>query len=307
MGNIVRAVKKYLDTKHRIAPLSCSQVSIETWFETQYGQYLLNQEHQGLRHVMPDLGAHRMMYLGVTPKRLLPGEFNHLHSFSIGSSSDRVGDTAVIADFDELPLPSETVDTVLLHHALEFSVFPHEVLKEAARVLKPCGHMALVVLNPMSMFGLAKWPARLVSPHAIWRHHSLRYGRILDWLRLLNIQPIKAVSGGFFWPTRGSTGDGLGKGHTGEDCKDGLMDRLGQRYSSPFGAYYILVARKYVARPTFSGPSKWKAIRIPVASAVKKNRINKTQLAEESFLEDSLPENNLSEKVLIKKRILGEK
>tara|TARA_R110002111_G_scaffold41409_17_gene76827 strand:- start:8025 stop:8756 length:732 start_codon:yes stop_codon:yes gene_type:complete len=243
-----------------------------------------------------------MMYLGVTPQRLLPGEFNHLHSFSIGSSSDRVGDTAVIADFDELPLPSETVDTVLLHHALEFSVFPHEVLKEAARVLKPCGHMALVVLNPMSMFGLVKWPARLVSSHAVWRHHSLRYGRILDWLRLLNIQPIKAVSGGFFWPARGSTTGGLGEWRTGEGCKDGLMDRLGQRYSSPFGAYYILVARKYVVRPTFSGPSKWKAIRIPVASAVKNNGVNKTQL-----VEDSVSENNLSEKTLIKERMLGEK
>jgi SAM-dependent methyltransferase len=295
MGNIVRAVKAYLDTKHQMNSLACSQVSIEAWFETQYGQYLLNQESQGLQHVMPDLGAHRMMYLGVTPKRLLQGEFNHLHSFSVGVSSDSVGDAAVIADFDALPLPSETIDTVLLHHALEFSLYPHEVLKEASRVLKPCGHMALVVLNPVSMFGLIKWPARFVSMQAIWRHHSLRYGRILDWLRLLNIQPVKAVSGGFFMPIRYSSKGDISEGAS-EKGKGGLMDRLGQRYSLPFGAYYILIARKYVARPTFSGPRKWKSIRIPDASAVKKNGVIKAQLMEDS----------LSEKMLIKNKVLGE-
>jgi len=223
--------------------------------------------------VMPDMGAHRMMYLGVTSRQQLPEQYNHLHCFSLGVSPENVGDTKAIVDFDALPLPSETVDTVLLHHALEFSVSPHEVLKEASRVLKPCGHMVLVVMNPYSGFGLTKWPARLFSSQAIWRHHSLRYGRMLDWLRLLNVQPVRAVSGCFSWPSRWRS----------EENKQGFMDRLGQKYKMPGGAYYIVVAKKYVARPTLSEPRKWKSIRIPAAPAIERNGIQQAIFRDRGF------------------------
>lgn len=264
MRNLFRKATQYFDAKHRIAPLSCSQASIENWFDGHYGQYLLRHEQEGLSSVMPESGAHRMMYLGVTSRQQFPSQYNHLHYFSLGASSENIGDTTAVADFDALPLPSETVDTVLLHHALEFSVSPHEVLKEASRVLKPCGHMVLVVMNPFSAFGLTKWPARFFSSQAIWRHNSLRYGRMLDWLRLLNIQPVRAVSGCFSWP-------GQYRKWRREENSHGCMDRLGQKYKMPGGAYYIVVAKKYVARPTLSEPKKWKSIRIPVAPAVERN------------------------------------
>lgn len=278
MRNLFRKATQYFDAKHRIAPLSCSQSSIENWFNGNYGQYLLRHEQEGLSYVMPDTGAHRMMYLGVTSRQQLPEQYNHLHCFSLGASSENVGDTnigdsAAIADFDALPLPSETVDTVLLHHALEFSVSPHEVLKEASRVLKPCGHMILVVMNPYSAFGLTKWPARLFSSQAVWRHHSLRYGRMLDWLRLLNVQPVRAVSGCFSWPSRWRS----------EENKQGFMDRLGQKYKMPGGAYYIVVAKKYVARPTLSEPRKWKSIRIPAAPAIERNGIQQAVFRDRGF------------------------
>lgn len=280
MRNLLRKANLYFDDKHRVVPLAQSQRSIEDWFAGSYGQYLLRHEQKGLLHVMPEIGAHRMMYLGVTSKQQLPGQYNHLHSFSLGASLDGVtrgdnvaigdsvarGDSATIADFDALPLPSETVDTVLLHHALEFSVSPHEVLKEASRVLKPSGHMVLVVMNPLSGFGLMKWPARWFSSHAIWRHHSLRYGRILDWLRLLNIQPVQMVSGCFSWPS------GWQKWRR-EDNKSGLVDRLGQKYKLAGGAYYIVVAKKYVARPTLTERKKWKPIGTPVTSAAERKSI----------------------------------
>jgi len=267
MRNLFRKATQYFDAKHRITPLSCSQASIEKWFNGNYGQYLLRHEQEGLFYVMPNTDAHRMMYLGVTSRQQLPEQYNHLHYFSLGASSEKVGDSKAIADFDALPLPSETVDTVLLHHALEFSVSPHEVLKEASRVLKPCGHMVLVVMNPFSAFGLTKWPARLFSSQAIWRHHSLRYGRMLDWLRLLNIQPVKAISGCFSWPSR----------RRSEENKQGCMDKLGQKYKMPGGAYYIVVAKKYVARPSLPEPRKWKSIRIPVVPAVERNGVQRTE------------------------------
>ena len=271
MANFFRSVREYFDTRHRVPTLSVSQPAIENWFETDYGQYLLHHEQRALTHLMPSSGAHRMLYLGVTSQRQLPEAFNHLHNFSLGVSAKHVGDSPAVADYDALPLPSETIDTVLLHHALEFSENPHEVLKETTRVLKPTGHMALVVLNPISLFGLTKWSARLLSSQGIWRYHSLRQGRILDWLRLLNCQPIKISSGCFSWPMQWPR----------EDDREMLMDRLGQKYRLPCGAYYIVIARKYVARPTLSGKIKWKTIRIPAAPVVKKDSVLNQQLSQE--------------------------
>ncbi len=263
MRNLFQKSREYLDGRHLVAPLDMSQSSLEAWFQTKYGQYLLQREQEALRHVMPELTAHRMMCLGITSKRLLNCEFNHLHHFSIGASADSPGDNQAIADFDALPLPSESVDTVLLHHALEFSQYPHDVLREMTRVLTPCGHMVLVVMNPMSLMGIAKWPARLMSSQAVWRHHSLRHRQLLDWLRLLNCHPINAVSGGYPWPLKLPRGEG----------ETGFIEKLGQRYQLPWGAFYIVVARKYVARPTPLGPRIWKSIRIPMVSGVKKNSV----------------------------------
>ena len=269
--NLFKVSRDYLDGKHSVSPLAGSQLSLDDWFQTSYGQYLLEREREALSHVMPDLSAHRMMHLGISSEQLLIGEFNHLHSFSIGASADLPGDSQAIANFDELPLPSETIDTVLLHHALEFSQYPHEVLKEMARVLTPCGHMVLVVMNPVSLMGIAKWPARLISTQAVWRHHSLRHRRLLDWLRLLNCQPIKAVSGGYPLPLlRPKKQDGAG-----------FIETLGQKHQLPLGAFYIVVARKYVARPTPLGPRMWKSIRIPMIPSVKKNSVIKTPISGE--------------------------
>ena len=272
MRNLFQTSRAYFDGKHRVVPLDEAQISLESWFQTHYGQYLLQREREALTQVMPELGAHRMMHLGVTPGQLLTGEFNHLHSFSIGTQSDTQTDCEAMASYDSLPLPSETVDTVLLHHALEFSQYPHEVLKEVARVLTPCGHLVLVVLNPNSLFGLTKWPARLLSSQAIWRHHSLRHRRLLDWLRLLNCQPIKAVSGSFPLPVQWPR----------TDDQAGFTERIGQKYRLPWGAFYIVVARKYVARPTSPGPRRWKSIGIPVAPAVKKTVLEKHLFQEKS-------------------------
>lgn len=281
MRNLFESVTGFFNEKHRINPLADSQLSIEKWFNSPLGQHLLAQEERDLKSIVPSCGAHRMVTLGVTSEQKFFQYFNHIHSFSISASMSNVGSSGAIADFDTLPLPSETVDTVFLHHALEFSVSPHDVLKEASRVLKPSGHMVLVVLNPVSLLGLAKWPLRIYSSSAIWRHYSLRYGRILDWLRLLNIEPEQAVSGRFSWPllspkllcAKSSNAkapsvkpQGNSQWHRGEKATS--------RFNLFCGAYYIVVARKYIARPTLLESPKWTLPSTPIVSGAKKTEHN---------------------------------
>lgn len=249
----------YLDIRSTVTPLAASQQLLDDWFHCRQGQFLLEREKQALEQLMPQPGAHRMLYLGAASCRLLSGDYNHLHSFCFSASSRAPGSASAIADFDALPLPSETVDTVLLHHALEFSEYPHEVLSEVSRVLTPCGQAIIVVLNPASLFGFTKWPMRFCSEQPVWRHHSLRYRRLLDWLRLLNLQPEKAVSGCFSWPFNYSNGE-----------SPGLFEKAGQRVRLPWGAFYIVLARKYTARLTPLRPRLWRSISAPLVSGIEK-------------------------------------
>ncbi|WP_297188281.1 methyltransferase domain-containing protein [uncultured Porticoccus sp.] len=259
--NWLLSAREFLEQRHVVRPLADSQGSLDSWFQSRYGQVLLHRERSMLEHMMPGSGAHRLMYLGASSNRLLTGDFNHLQSFSMGASAALPGSASAIADFDALPLPSETIDTVLLHHALEFSAYPHEVLNEVARVLTPCGHVVIVVMNPLSLFGLSKWVARYFSSRAIWSYHSLRYSRLLDWLRLLNLQPIQAVSGCFGWPLQ----------HPATLDRTGFLETIGQKSKLPWGTFYIVVARKYTARLTPVKPGLWRSISIPVMPVTKKN------------------------------------
>jgi SAM-dependent methyltransferase len=78
----------------------------------------------------------------------------------------------------QLPVASNSVDAVLMPHALESADDPHALLLEADRVLVGEGQLLILGFNPRSAWG--------------WRvHGSLRplsEGRVRDWLTLLRYE-----------------------------------------------------------------------------------------------------------------------
>jgi SAM-dependent methyltransferase len=81
-----------------------------------------------------------------------------------------------------------------LPHTLDFNSNPHQVLREAERILIPEGRIIITGFNPWSIWGIYKlilqhrgkipWCAQFISPF-----------RLQDWLRLLNfnVEIIKPV------------------------------------------------------------------------------------------------------------------
>ncbi|MDM3871185.1 methyltransferase domain-containing protein [Porticoccus sp. W117] len=223
-----RQLAKYF----RPYPLAEAQSSLQQWLATPSGQYLLGKEREILS-CLPGMHGYHLMEVGLSPEGSLLEQFDNLHRFTLGPTASEAN-TGAVAELTALPLPSDTIETVIAHHVLEFSPKPHMVLNEIARVVAPGGHIVLFVLNPFSVQGLLKWPAALFrkSPH--YRHHSLRLGRAIDWLRLLSFKPVVVKRGGF--------------GPLQEQSDDSWLRRWGYGLGLPGGAFYTIVARKQVAK-----------------------------------------------------------
>ena len=57
-------------------------------------------------------------------------------------------------DFDALPFDSQSLDLVVLPHALELARDPHLTLREVERVLMPEGRVVIIGFNPASLWGM---------------------------------------------------------------------------------------------------------------------------------------------------------
>ena len=152
---------------------------------------------------------------------------------------------ALHCDFDALPFDSNSLDLVVLPHALELARDPHLALREVERVLVPEGRVVIVGFNPTSLWGLrqhlGRWRRRL-APNSLRGLYLpsagefLGYRRLRDWLRLLSFEvedgrfgcyrpPVASMQ----WLTRFA-----------------WADRVGERWWPVFGAVYFVVAVKRV-------------------------------------------------------------
>ena len=118
---------------------------------------------------------------------------------TVGTSDDGAPHAAVAlhCDFDALPFDTNSLDLVVLPHALELARDPHLALREVDRVLRPEGRVVIVGFNPGSLWGLRQHWGRLRLRLAPRSQRPLflprtgefmRYRRLRDWLRLLSFE-----------------------------------------------------------------------------------------------------------------------
>ena len=99
---------------------------------------------------------------------------------------------------EQLPLASHSVDLVVLPHVLEFAQRPHQILREAERVLIPEGQLVICGFNPLSPVGHAQAPASAATfgrnKDLPWNGRFIGLPRLKDWLALLGFE----LNGGKF-------------------------------------------------------------------------------------------------------------
>ena len=122
------------------------------WLSGPLGQYLVAREQSFFDGVVADVFGYNAFQLGMPEVDLLRASRMPMRC--------RVGRDAsapLKADFQELPIAGNSADLVLLPHTLEFTDYPHQILREVARVLRPEGHVIIAGFNPWSLWGARRF------------------------------------------------------------------------------------------------------------------------------------------------------
>ena len=142
---------------------------------------ILEQEYLLAKNIISKLTGYRFMSLGTNADERLIKCFDHSHKFCFNSSISNKKFNSV-ASFSHLPLPSESVDCILLQHVLEFSCNPQSIISEISRIIVSGGNLLIFIINPLSPLGLNKYLVNKYSKRNDISYSPLRVKRIMDWL-----------------------------------------------------------------------------------------------------------------------------
>ena len=156
--------------------------TLQDWFATPLGQYLLEKERAYLDDVTPDIFGFHALQLGL-PEYDLLRENRIAHRMRVGKSDH----PDVFAKSHELPLATQSIDLAVLPHVLEFAPDPHAVLREIDRVMRPEGRLVIMGFNPWSLWGMRS--SLGFSRHQFpWNGRFVSLLRAKDWLSLLGFE-----------------------------------------------------------------------------------------------------------------------
>jgi SAM-dependent methyltransferase len=250
------SVKRFCQSEQDVAR------GMREWFGQQPGQAYLEQEKTALNELLPKLFGYYLIQLGM-PQSL----DDVMEECRIGSylvlASDKCSDQVKIdtqVNISQLPIETESVDAVLLPHTLDFNSNPHQVLREAERILKPEGRIIITGFNPWSIWGIYK----LLLQHKgkiPWCGQFISMYRLQDWLRLLNFN-VEIVKPVMYRPPLKS-----------ESMMNRLLflERANPKYFSLISAGYVIQAVK----------------RVTTFTPVKQGWRKKTQVVRGKLLEPS--------------------
>ncbi|UZE97882.1 class I SAM-dependent methyltransferase [Alkalimarinus alittae] len=235
------------------------QHTFEAWFQSSLGRVLLSDQRRKIDGVIGRMFGYHQLEMLVS------------HRFPMGNSSSLghkivtvpewqsdMPENTLVAEPHELGLCHDSIDLAILHHTLDYTVSPHQALREASRVVKSSGHLLIIGFNPMSMWGVRKLVSRKKA--APWNGRFTSGHRVEDWLKLLDFE-ITSADHHFLRPPV-------------QNYR--LLERFAfaDKFDNgkfPMGAYYMILAKKQVGC-SISAKPKWKetnVIGLPVANRMK--------------------------------------
>lgn len=223
-------------------PLTTMIPRLEQWLESSLGKEILASETEIIDSKLPDMFGYHLLQLSVSRQLELHQQSTIRHKFALTPLSSGAKEDfflSGVASPESLPLESDAVDVVLMHHVLEYSQNPHQLLREAARVVVPRGHVVIVGFNPWSFTGLWSTLAKL-SSKTVWHNRHMSTSTLYDWLSLLDFKLV-SIDYGFYRPPIK---------RMGLFNQLSFLERVGDKLGLSTGGIYVMVAKKEVSTLT---------------------------------------------------------
>ncbi|GGJ88209.1 class I SAM-dependent methyltransferase [Pseudomonas matsuisoli] len=198
------------------------------WFEGPLGHFLLEQERTEVEQELARYFGGYMVHYG--PAAAAPPRAPQIQRcVRLGAPLPGV---EIACEEQAWPLCEHAADVIVMQHGLDFSLSPHALLREAARSVRPGGHLLIVGVNPWS-----SWGVRRTFSKGIYRKaRCISANRVSDWLNLLGFALERRRYGCYRPP------------FSSEKWQNRLlgMESWGETLQGTGAGYYVLVARKLV-------------------------------------------------------------
>ena len=211
--------------------------SMADWFSSALGRKVYESEKYLVEDIISRMFGYHILQIGLEEYQdfICDSPAGHKIMFS---SKWSPGIANPVANCEKLPLGSNTIDAIVLYHALDFTNDSHELLREVTRVLRPGGKMLIISFNPFSAWGL--WRLLKRKKNLPWKGRFLSMTRLSDWLRLLDLQIITTESAVHFLPFNSRRILYFAD----------TFERFGRKMKSPFGGSYYIQCIKQVSPVT---------------------------------------------------------
>jgi len=166
------------------ARISQTAPSPNRWSELPRGEYYREALEHQLKPWLAKMYGFHLLKIGNLSAEINTDACAISHQVNVSLSGEPI---QVKADPLHLPFAEKSIDACLLAHTLPWCQDPHQLLREADRVLIDDGWLIITGFNPLSLMGLRKLvPFMRKRPPSNSRMFTLM--RQMDWLTLLNFE-----------------------------------------------------------------------------------------------------------------------
>lgn len=206
---------------------------LDAWLAGPLGAMLLEQEQAVVADSLECAFGLHCLQVGAwgEPDRFLALARTRCAALIAGHAA---AGAALVAEPEALPLQSDSVDVMLLPHTLEFAPDPHEVLREAGRVLTGEGELVVLGFEPLGSWSFRHDFTRGGFPPGLCRTISAQ--RLTEWLKLVGFE-VGAAERYLYVPPLAGLRTSKARG---------MLERIGRRAWPRFSGAYLLHARKRV-------------------------------------------------------------
>lgn len=222
------------------------------WLNTPPGQYVQAWEQKQINGMVANVFGYHAIQIGLPHWDLLQANrisFKGCTHVALDESA-RARQGVVVAEPENLPFDTQSIDLLILPHVLECSNDPHQILREAERVLMPEGRVVISGFNPWSLWGARERIPGLDPLTPVPAPMQVSLARLKDWFKLLSFDVDRGRFGCYAPPCLNQVWLD----------RWAFMEPAGDRWWPVCGAVYVVSAVKRVVSPRLVGPT-WRTRR----------------------------------------------